>query len=233
MFSIAEQLENVRQSIQKATKAAGRPDGAVTLLPVSKRKGPDILAKAFYSGCRCFGENYLSEALHKQEALAQILGDKAQEIEWHFIGPIQSNKTKSIAENFAWVQSIDREKIAHRLNKQRPVGLAPLNVCIQVNIDEEYTKSGILSADVSDFADFVNNLENLSLRGLMCIPSAKAGERALMLSMQRMHTAFKQLQCRYPSVDTLSMGMSADQETAIFNGSTMVRVGTAIFGARS
>ena len=232
MFSIAEQLENVRQSIQKATKAAGRPDGVVTLLPVSKKKGPKILAEAFHLGCRCFGENYLSEALEKQEALAQILGDQAQEIEWHFIGPIQSNKTKAIAENFAWVQSIDREKTAIRLSTQRPIGMAPLNVCIQVNIDAEHTKSGILSRDISDFADFIHNLEHLNLRGLMCIPSAKSDERALMLSMERMHTAFKQLQLRYKSVDTLSMGMSADQETAILYGSTMVRVGTAIFGAR-
>lgn len=233
MFSIADNLENVRSQIQKATISAERPEGSVLLLSVSKKHDEKAVHKAYKLGCKCFGENYVSEAIEKQAELAKLAPSAAQDIEWHFIGPVQSNKTRLIAENFAWVQSVDRVKIATRLNDQRPGVLDPLNVCIQVNIDNEDTKSGLGIEQVDALAAEIAALPNLSLRGLMAIPSAHSDEQALAQSMAKLNQTYEALRQRYPSVDTLSMGMSGDMDIAIAYGSTMVRVGTAIFGARA
>lgn len=233
MFSIADNLENVSQSIKKAESEAGRPSGGVALLPVSKTQRPEVLKQAYDLGLRVFGENYLNEALDKQKALAGLLGEKAyQEICWHFIGPVQSNKTRAIAEHFDWLQSLDRLKIAKRLNEQRPSKLPPLSVCIQVNVDEEDSKSGIQLDELGEFASAVSAMKGLTLRGLMAIPKANADSDIQRISFEKMHTAFQKLKKRYPQVDTLSMGMSGDLGAAIEAGSTMVRVGTALFGAR-
>ena len=232
MFSIADKLKNVRSRIQKATISAQRLKGSVDLLPVSKKHPAEAVLEAYAEGCSAFGENYVSEALDKQGEVARLAPDIAPTIVWHFIGPVQSNKTRVIAENFDWVQSLDREKIANRLNDQRPDSLPPLNVCIQVNIDDESTKSGISLQDLDAFAEFVNQLPRLCLRGLMTIPSASADDEALSASMAALSLAFGRLKAQYSSMDTLSMGMSSDLDIAIQNGSTMVRVGTAIFGAR-
>jgi PLP dependent protein len=233
MFSIADKLENVRNRIQKTTKELGRSDSSVLLLPVSKKQSAEAVLEAYAAGADCFGENYLSEALEKQARVSQIDPSAASKITWHFIGPIQSNKTRSIAESFSWVESLDRQKIAQRLNDHRPENLPPLNVCIQVNIDEEDTKSGVSLAQVEQLAEFVQTLPRLTLRGLMTIPSAAATELALDDSMRRVKECFDVLANKFDSIDTLSMGMSGDMDLAIKNGSTMVRVGTAIFGARS
>lgn len=233
MFSIADKLENVRKRIQKSTKDAGRSDSTVLLLPVSKKQSAEALLEAVAEGADSFGENYVNEALDKQKRLFELDADAAASITWHFIGPIQSNKTRLIAENFTWVESVDRKKIAQRLNDQRPEHLAPLNVCIQVNIDEEDTKSGISLEEIDALAEFVETLPRLTLRGLMTIPSAAASDADLNKSMQQVRRCFESLASRIASVDTLSMGMSGDMDVAIHNGSTMVRVGTAIFGART
>lgn len=233
MFRIADKLENVRLRIQKATISADRAVGDVELLPVSKKHSAESVLEAFDAGCRAFGENYASEAVEKQAQAAELDPEKAKQISWHFIGPVQSNKTRLIAEHFDWVQSVDRLKIAKRLNDQRPNSLPPLNVCIQVNIDNEETKSGVSIAELDELAASISELPNLCLRGLMAIPSANATEDELAASMSRLQSAFEQLKKQYEHVDTLSMGMSSDIEIAIRHGSTMVRVGTAIFGARS
>ena len=232
MFSIADKLKNVRSIIQKATISAQRLEGSVDLLPVSKKHPAEAVLEAYAEGCSAFGENYVSEALDKQAEVARLAPEIASNIVWHFIGPVQSNKTRLIAESFGWVQSLDREKIAQRLNDQRPDSLPPLNVCIQVNIDDESSKSGISLQELDAFSAFVSQLPHLCLRGLMTIPSASSGDAALSSSMAALNSAFEHLKAQYNTVDTLSMGMSSDIDIAIQNGSTMVRVGTAIFGAR-
>lgn len=233
MFSIAEQLNNVSRSIKKAESEAGRPENAVQLLPVTKTQSAETLQQAFELGLRIFGENYLNEALDKQQGLRESLPSSDYDaITWHFIGPIQSNKTRAIAEHFDWVQSLDRIKIARRLNEQRPADRPPLAVCVQINVDEEDTKSGILLDELEAFADELESMAHLQLRGLMAIPKAGQSSEQLGQSFHRMRAAFEGLQRRYPAVDTLSMGMSADMALAIEHGSTMVRVGTALFGAR-
>lgn len=234
-FSIADKLQNVRKRIQKATIAAGRDENAVQLLAVSKKKPPEQVFELFKQGQTDFGENYLNEALEKQVSVRQLIEKEAinQNIVWHFIGPIQSNKTRPIAENFPWVHSVDRLKIAQRLNDQRPDSLAPLNICIQVNIDEEETKSGILLADLNEIAGAISQMPNLKLRGLMCIPKADQREADLCAAFDRLKSAFDQLAHDHADIDTLSMGMSSDIEQAIACGSTMVRVGTALFGERT
>lgn len=232
-FSIADKLNKVRERIQKATKEANRPDNTVELLAVTKTRGAEVLSEALAAGLHTFGENYLNEALEKQEHLKILCGEeKYAEIQWHFIGPIQSNKTRPIAEHFSWVHSVDREKIIQRLNDQRPESLLPLNCCIQVNIDDEASKSGVVLAEVDQFASLIAASPNLCLRGLMCIPKADQDEVSLRSAFQRLADAFERLKLRYPSMDTLSMGMSGDIEIAIECGSTMVRVGTALFGER-
>ena len=233
MFSIADNLKNVSQSIKKASEQAGRDHAEVQLLPVTKTQSAEVLAQAFAAGLRCFGENYLSEALEKQQSLLHILGSQDyQRITWHFIGPVQSNKTKAIAEHFSWLHSLDRIKIARRLDAQRPKGLPPLNVCIQVNIDAEETKAGVMLDEVEAFAQALADFPHLKLRGLMCIPKALDDGSAALESYQSMKDCFNRLAATYSSVDTLSMGMSGDLESAIQYGSTMVRVGTALFGKR-
>jgi pyridoxal phosphate enzyme (YggS family) len=234
IFSIADKLENVRARIQKATISAKRFPGSVQLLAVTKTREAEILHQAMQAGLVQFGENYLSEALAKQKTLLSLCGEEDYaKLVWHFIGPIQSNKTRLIAENFSWVHTLERSKIVQRLNEQRPTQMQPLNCCIQINIDEENSKSGILLKEVEPLAAEINSAPNLCLRGLMCIPNANQSEANLMDAFNRMAKKFEELKALYPSVDTLSMGMSSDIETAIECGSSMVRVGTALFGERT
>ena len=214
--------------------SAGRPEGSVQLLPVSKTRSEDVLLQAMQNGLSCFGENYVSEALTKQRALKALCSDdQFAGIEWHFIGPVQSNKTRQIAEHFSWVQSLDRLKIARRLNEQRPPHLPPINVCIQVNIDHEDTKAGIDPADLFDFHDELSALAAIRVRGLMAIPAANQRPDDTKRSFQTLYRYYQDLANRNSGIDTLSMGMSGDLELAIECGSTMVRVGTALFGARN
>jgi PLP dependent protein len=235
-FSIADKLQNVRQRIQKSTIANGRKENDVQLLAVSKKKPAQALVDVYLQGQCHFGENYLSEALEKQTEVQAILeqgkGETSGPVVWHFIGPVQSNKTRAIAENFDWVHSVERLKIAKRLNEQRPEGRGPLNICIQVNIDEEASKSGILLEELPLLAQNISEFPNLCLRGVMCIPKSDQTEASLQETFQKMKAAYDALSDHHPSVDTLSMGMSGDMDMAIACGSTMVRVGTALFGER-
>lgn len=224
--NIRTQLQQVQQRLQQLTKAS-----PVTLIAVSKTKPVTDIEQAYHAGQRAFGENYVQEGVEKTQALAHL-----KDIEWHFIGPLQSNKTKDVAQHFDWVQSLDREKIARRLNEQRPAQLPPLQVLIQVNIDDEASKSGIDPAHLASFAELVAKLPQLELRGLMAIPTpvqTEADQARLAQSFARMHDLFLALQSQYSTVDTLSMGMSGDIELAIAQGANMVRVGSAIFGARA
>ena len=198
----------------------------VVLLAVSKKHSIESIQQVYEQGQTCFGENYVQEGVDKAQALKHL------DIEWHFIGPIQSNKTRQVAEHFHWVHTIDREKIAKRLNDQRPSTLPKLNVLIQVNISAQESKSGISLEEIPALAQAINALPNLELKGLMCIP-APLGAEQLKQEFNAMHEAYQSLQQTYPQVDTLSMGMSADLELAIECGSNMVRIGTAIFGQRN
>lgn len=226
MTMIATNLQDVRERLRVACRAAGRSPDAVQLLAVSKAFGPEAVAQAFAAGQRAFGENYIQEAVEKINALRDI------PIEWHCIGPVQGNKTRLVAENFDWVQTVDRLKTAQRLSDQRPTHLAPLQVCIQVNIDGGANKSGVAPRDALLLAQQVAALPRLRLRGLMCIPEP-ASDHAIALAMHaRTKTLFDHLKTEGLPLDTLSMGMSADLEAAVHAGSTMVRVGTAIFGKR-
>ena len=221
-------LQAVHERIASAARAAGRDPAAVSLLAVSKTFPPAAVAAAHAVGQRAFGENYVQEALDKMESLYDVRG----RLEWHFIGPIQSNKTRAIAEHFDWVQSVDRLRIAQRLSEQRPATLPPLNVLLQVNISGEASKSGIGPGDVEDLARQVARLPRLRLRGLMAIPepdSEPARQRVPLAAMRVLH---ERLRAAGLALDTLSMGMSADLEAAVAEGSTMVRIGTAVFGER-
>jgi pyridoxal phosphate enzyme (YggS family) len=228
MATIPENIQQVRARIAAACDSARRPVQSVTLLCVSKTFSADAIRVAHGAGeCR-FGENYVQEALDKIAALADLRG----QIEWHLIGPLQSNKTRVVAERFDWVHTVERLKIAQRLSEQRPADLAPLNVLLQVNVSGEASKSGLAVQEVRDVAHQVAMLPRLALRGLMAIP-----EPATDLAAQRVpHGALRELRDRLNadglSLDTLSMGMSADLEAAIAEGATIVRVGTAVFGAR-
>ena len=228
MASIKDKLQQVHARIRDACAAAQRPVQSVTLLAVSKTFTSDAVREAFDAGQCAFGENYVQEALAKIEALRAL---RAQ-LQWHLIGPLQSNKTRVTAEAFDWVHSVDRLKIAQRLSEQRPATLPPLNVCLQVNTSGEHTKSGLAPADVAAVAHAVARLPRLRLRGLMAIPEPGgdfAGQRAPHRSLRELFEALKRDGL---ALDTLSMGMSADLEAAIAEGATMVRVGTAIFGGR-
>lgn len=232
MVSIPTRLEQTRARIAAACQTAQRPAGSVQLLAVSKTFGADAVQQAYDAGQRAFGENYIQEALAKIEALAAL----RTQLQWHLIGPIQSNKSRPVAENFDWVHSVDRLKIAQRLSDQRPPQLPPLQVCLQVNISGEASKSGLQPAEVLEVARQVAALPRLVLRGLMAIPEPAADEaaqraphRALRELLARLRT---ELGAQAPQLDTLSMGMSADLEAAIAEGATIVRVGTAIFGSR-
>lgn len=223
MSTIADNILQVSSRIHAATAAAGRDENSVQLLAVSKTKPAQALREAYAAGLRDFGENYLQEALGKQLELADL------PLIWHFIGPIQSNKTRSIAEHFAWVHSVDRLKIAQRLSEQRPADLPPLNICIQVNVSGEASKSGCTPQDLPALAQAISALPRLKLRGLMAIPEPtdnRAEQDAAFAAVQKLQASLDL------PLDTLSMGMSHDLESAIAQGATWVRIGTALFGAR-
>jgi len=226
MPKIHDRLIEVQNRIAKALAAVGRDSQDAKLLAVSKTKPAQDLREAYVAGQRKFGENYLQEALDKQQQLQDL------DIEWHFIGPIQSNKTRAIAENFDWVHSVDRLKVAQRLNDQRPAHLPPVNICLQINIDAEPSKSGISLAELPELLESLQALPHISVRGLMAIPAPRADTMAQQQALAPLANALQKLQRHYPSLDTLSMGMSNDLEAAIAAGSTMVRIGTDIFGAR-
>ena len=228
MASLSDALQRVHQRITAACGAATRPTSGVTLLAVSKTQAAQAVREAAAAGQRDFGENYVQEALDKIAALADL---RAQLV-WHLIGPLQSNKTRAVAEAFDWVHSVDRLKIAQRLSEQRPAGLAPLNVCLQVNISGEDSKSGVSPAELPALARAVAALPGLRLRGLMSIPEPAQGLEAQRAPHRALRALGQQLRDDGLPLDTLSMGMSADLEAAIAEGSTMVRVGTAIFGER-
>ncbi|ABF09810.1 PLP dependent protein [Cupriavidus metallidurans] len=228
MSVIAANLQAVKNDIAAAAQQASRDPSGVTLLAVSKTVSPDRVREAFEAGQPAFGENYVQEGLDKIAAL----GDLRSRIAWHFIGPLQSNKTRPVAEQFDWVHAIDRLKIAERLSAQRPADLAPLQVCIQVNISNEDTKSGVLPEEVLALARAVAALPNLRLRGLMAIPAPAADLAAQRVPFAALRRLLEELRQSGLDVDTLSMGMSADMPAAIAEGATMVRIGTAIFGAR-
>ena len=221
---LKDRLESVRKRIRTAENIYKRKSGSVTLLAVSKTRPPEDLILAFGSGQRDFGENYLKEALLKQGYLVDY------PITWHFIGPIQSNKTREIASHFSWVHSIDRLRIATRLSEQRPNHLPPLNVCIQVRVSEETTKSGISIDEVPELAVAISSLSGLRLRGLMTIPHPASDFNEQKRSFRTLRNVLNNL--KDLSLDTLSMGMSGDLEAAIAEGATIVRIGTAIFGPR-
>ncbi|MFC6634058.1 YggS family pyridoxal phosphate-dependent enzyme [Microbulbifer taiwanensis] len=229
--TIVENLNAVRERIVTGCAACGRDPATVTLLAVSKtRPAPDLRA-AFEAGQRDFGENYLQEALEKQGELAD-LADRG--LCWHFIGPLQSNKSRAVAEAFHWMHSVDRLKIAQRLSAQRPAEMPPLNICLQVNIDSEESKSGVTPGELPALAAAVAKLPNLSLRGLMAIPAARETVEEQRRPFAQLAQLLRQLRDQLPDqpLDTLSMGMSGDMEAAIESGATMVRIGTDIFGRR-
>jgi pyridoxal phosphate enzyme (YggS family) len=221
-------LAAVHDRITKAARAAGRDPRSVALLAVSKAFPAETVASAHAAGQRAFGENYLQEALGKIERLRAL----APPLEWHFIGPIQSNKTRAIAEHFDWVQSVDRLKVAQRLSEQRPPGRQPLDVLLQVNISGEQSKSGVAPADVEGLARAVAALPRLRLRGLMAIPEPETDPARQRAPLAALRALFDRLRAAGLDLDTLSMGMSADLEAAVLEGATLVRIGTAIFGER-
>ena len=246
MNKIKQNIEKIKQQIDQACHAtyqtsnqesksfSNNKQKPITLLAVSKTKPASAVEQAYLAGQRDFGENYLQEAIEKIAQLSHL-----PDLCWHFIGPIQSNKTKQIAKNFTWVHSVDRAKIATRLNAHFKEYLSEtsqpnycqdtsLNICLQVNISEESSKSGIMASELFSLAEVVDNCDKLTLRGLMAIPEKNTG----LASYEKMQHLFKKLQAQYPTVDTLSMGMSNDLSMAITHGSTMVRIGRAIFGER-
>jgi pyridoxal phosphate enzyme (YggS family) len=228
MAMIEHNLHEVRRRIDSACAAARRPEQCVTLLVVGQTFPAADLRTAFDAGARCFGENYVAEALDKIRAL----GDLRERIEWHLIGPLQANKTRAVAEHFDWVHSVDRLKIAQRLSEQRPAHLPPLQLCLQVNISGEASKSGLGVDEVPATAHAVAALPRVQLRGLMAIPAPAADPAAQRKPHARLRELLTQLQRQGLALDTLSMGMTGDLEAAIAEGSTLVRVGTAVFGAR-
>jgi pyridoxal phosphate enzyme (YggS family) len=229
MAMIADKLHLVRQRLAAACAAAERRVESVTLLAVSKTFGPAAVREAVAAGARCFGENYVQEGTAKIAALA----DLRPQLEWHLIGPVQSNKTRIVAEQFDWVHTVDRLKLAQRLNEQRPAGAAPLQVCLQVNISGEASKGGVASGEVAALAGAVAALPRLRLRGLMAIPEPAAGFEAQRAPHRALRELLEQLnRSEGLALDTLSMGMSADLEAAVAEGATLVRIGTAIFGSR-
>ncbi|MGE6650081.1 YggS family pyridoxal phosphate-dependent enzyme [Shewanella colwelliana] len=229
MTTIADRLANAHLRIAQAAQISSRDSEEIKLLAVSKTKPISQILAAYHAGQRLFGENYVQEG----ELKIIELRPSCPDIEWHFIGPLQSNKTKIIAEHFDWMHTLSREKIAKRLNDQRPEALMPLKVCIQVNISAEQSKSGIPPQELMSLARVINALPRIELRGLMAIPTATDDIAIQRREFAQMKVLFDQLRNVYPSVDTLSMGMSNDLESAIDAGTTMVRIGTAIFGIRN
>lgn len=229
MTTIAQRLQDITKSIlhsQKNFEQNNQCSNKVLLLAVSKAQPANTIREAFLAGQKSFGENYVQEALTKQQALKDL------NIDWHFIGPIQSNKTASIAENFNWAHGIDRLKIAERLNAARPASLAPLNICIQINVSDETSKSGVTQQELMPLALAVQQLPNLKLRGLMAIPAATADPAQQHAQFSLVRGCYEELNHQGLGLDTLSMGMSNDYLVAIAEGATIVRIGSAIFGTR-
>ncbi len=224
--AVAGRLTAVRERLHAAAIEAGREPGSVALLAVSKTKPVADIRAALAAGQRAFGENYLDEA---QTKIAALEGER---IDWHFIGAIQSNKTRRIAARFDWAHGVDRDRIARRLGAQRPAGMAPLNICLQVNIDAEPGKAGVEPAELAALAAAVDGLPGIRLRGLMAIPAPRRDFDAQRAVCARLRRLFESLRAAHPQMDTLSMGMSGDLEAAVAEGATLVRIGTAIFGAR-
>lgn len=226
MTAILSNLQATREAVAKATIEACRTVGEVHLLAVSKTFSSDAVREAYQGGQLAFGENYLQEALDKKTLLNDL------PLEWHFIGPIQSNKTRPIAENFAWVHSVDRLKVAQRLSEQRPADLPPLNICMQVNVSGEESKSGVALNEAAQLAQEISQLPRLKLRGLMSIPAPASDESEQRVAFAKMRVLLAQLNEQGLGLDTLSMGMSHDFPAAIKEGATIVRIGTGIFGTR-
>jgi pyridoxal phosphate enzyme (YggS family) len=229
MAMMADNVQQVLTRIAQACAAARRPVQSVTLLAVSKTFDAHAVRDAYNAGLRRFGENYVQEALEKIATLA----DLRAELEWHLIGPLQSNKTRIVAETFDWVHSVDRLKIAQRLSEQRPAALPPLNVCLQVNISGEASKSGLVASEVAEVAQAVAALPRLRLRGLMAIPEPAGDLTAQRAPHRALRELLESLRAQGLALDTLSIGMSADLEAAVLEGATIVRIGSAIFGARA
>lgn len=227
MTFISERLQAVQASIHDAAINVGRRPDDVQLLAVSKAHSANALREAYKAGQRLFGENYLQEALSKQAELTDL------SIEWHFIGPIQSNKTQAIAQHFDWVHSVDRLKIAQRLDAARPENLPPLQICLQVNVSQEDTKSGLSSEDISALALALQSLPRLKLRGLMAIPAPTQNTDEQRAQFRQVRELYEKLQSQGFDIDTLSIGMSEDFSAAIAEGATIVRIGSAIFGPRN
>lgn len=227
MISIADSFKGVREHIKLASEAAQRPVEQINLLAVSKTRSVEEVKELALLGQTSFGENYLQEALEKIEAL------KSFNLEWHFIGPIQSNKTRPIAENFNWVHSVDRLKIAQRLSDQRPAELEPINLCLQVNISREESKAGCLPEEAVELALAISTLPNIRLRGLMAIPEATDDPGIQRQRFSDVQALQHVINAQGGQLDTLSMGMSGDLDAAIAEGATIVRVGTALFGPRN
>ncbi|ANS44684.1 YggS family pyridoxal phosphate-dependent enzyme [Serratia inhibens] len=230
MSTIQQNLQDVRSRIAAAAQGCARAPEEITLLAVSKTKPVAAIAEAIAAGQRAFGENYVQEGVDKVQHFATQ--PEGATLDWHFIGPLQSNKSRLVAEHFAWCHTVDRLRIAQRLSDQRPAGMPPLNVLIQINISDEQSKSGIVLAELPALAEAVAALPNVTLRGLMAIPAPEQNYQRQLAVFGQMSDAFQALQQRYPQVDTLSMGMTDDMAAAIAAGSTLVRIGTAIFGAR-
>lgn len=229
MCNIKKNLELITSRIDAAAKKFGKNTDHIKLLAVSKTKPISAISQAIAAGQLCFGENYVQEAVDKIKHFRPL----NPQVEWHFIGPIQSNKTLQIAQNFDWVHSVDRIKIISRLSEQRPQNMPPLQVLIQINTSGESSKSGTNFEDAKILAKKIDKLSNLTLRGLMCIPQTENEIQKQMDAFAPLASFFKEMKANYPHFDTLSMGMSGDMESAIASGSTMVRIGSAIFGGRN
>ena len=227
MASLAENVASVKDRVKQAAKVANSAAKLPRIIAVSKTRNAQQIEAVYQSGLMEFGENYLQEATKKMALTSHL------DICWHFIGPIQSNKTAVIARHFDWVQSVDRIKIAKRLSDQRPADMPPLKICIQINADREDTKSGIDIEDLGDFAAQIRSYSQLKLRGIMCIPKQREHVEDQIVAYKKIVTRFRSLQQQYPDIDTLSLGMSGDLEAAIKAGSTMLRIGTDIFGPRN
>lgn len=226
MTKIRDKLQIIGTEIEQASTEFRRAKNSVQLLAVSKRHSVEAIQEAYEIGQRAFGENYVQELVEKAEALSKL------NIEWHFIGPLQSNKTKQIATTASWVHTIDRFKIAQRLNNQRPDDLPPLSICIQINISEEDSKSGVIPSELAELAHKISMLPHLRLRGLMAIPAPMSNFKKQREAFAKMSELKNQLNKQGYKLDTLSMGMSGDMKAAIAEGATIVRIGTAIFGTR-
>ncbi|WP_432323041.1 YggS family pyridoxal phosphate-dependent enzyme [Yersinia enterocolitica] len=231
MSTIEQNLQDVRAKIAAAARNCGRSPEEVTLLAASKTKSVSAIEEAIAAGQYAFGENYVQEGVDKIHYFAESA--HASQLEWHFIGPLQSNKSRLVAENFAWCHTVDRLKIAQRLSAQRPPEMPTLNILIQVNISDEQSKSGITLAELPALAASISELPHLHLRGLMAIPAPETDYQRQLAVFEQMNQAFLTLKASYPQMDTLSMGMTDDMVAAIAAGSTLVRIGTAIFGSRA